>query len=167
MEITAAGAAHDTDMKRLGEEKLRFFKKILKDTRKGSRFDQMDDFIQHGDTTVRTHCLHVAQTAYYLACRHGWKVDEASLIRGALLHDYFLYDWHVKSWANSIHGYTHPGKALRQAEKDFELNDIERDMIKHHMFPLTIFPPRTKEGWILVLADKICAMGETIGDRMK
>ena len=154
-------------MKRIGEEKIRFFKKILKETRNGSRFDTMDDFIQHGDTTVRTHCLHVAQTAYFLACRFGWKVDEASLIRGALLHDYFLYDWHVKCWANSIHGYTHPGKALRQAEKDFDLNDTERDMIKHHMFPLTVFPPRTKEGWILVLADKICAMGETIGDRMK
>ncbi|MBR5422208.1 MAG: HD domain-containing protein [Lachnospiraceae bacterium] len=154
-------------MNRLGEERIRRFKRVLKRTREGSRFDTMDSFVQHGDTSVRTHCLHVAQTAYFIAWRFGVKVDEDSLIRGALLHDYFLYDWHEKSWANAIHGYTHPGKALKQAEADFDLNETERDMIKHHMFPLTPFPPRTKEGWLLVLADKVCATGETIGDRLK
>ena len=156
-----------TEMNRLGKEKTGFFRSMVRKTRQGSRFDMMDEFIQHGDTTVRTHCLHVAQTAYYIAMRFNIKVDEASLIRGALLHDYFLYDWHEKSWANSIHGYTHPRKALRQAERDFELSETERDMILHHMFPLTAFPPRTKEGWLLVIADKLCATGETIGGRLR
>ena len=123
--------------------------------------------MQHGDTTVRQHCIHVAHTAYYLAWRFNWKVNEDDLIRGALLHDYFLYDWHENNWPNKIHGYTHPGKALKNAEQDFDLSNRERDMIRHHMFPLTIFPPRTKEGWILCLADKICATGETVGDRIK
>ncbi len=154
-------------MKSLPLEKQRLFKKVLKEVRENSRFDLMDNFMQHGDTTVRTHCLHVAQTAFYLAVRFRLKVDEEALIRGALLHDYFLYDWHEQSLANTIHGYTHPGYALHEAEKDFELTETERDMIIHHMFPLTLVPPFTPEGWILVIADKICALGETIGDRIK
>ena len=153
--------------KRLPAEKREKFRRILEETRKDSRFDTMENFMQHGDTTVRQHCIHVAHTAYYLAWRFNWKVNEDDLIRGALLHDYFLYDWHENNWPNKIHGYTHPGKALKNAEQDFDLSNRERDMIRHHMFPLTIFPPRTKEGWILCLADKICATGETVGDRIK
>jgi uncharacterized protein len=144
-----------------------FFRRVLAKTREGSRFDLMDQFIQHGTTTVKTHCICVARKAYEISIRRNMKVDTESLIRGALLHDYFLYDWHERSWPNAIHGYTHPGKALKQAEKDFELTEIERDMIRHHMFPLTIFPPKTKEGWLLCLADKIVATQETIGDRLK
>ena len=90
------------------------------------------------------------------------KVDEEELIRGALLHDYFLYDWHEKSLENSVHGFTHPLKALNQAKKDFELSAIERDMILNHMFPLTLNPPRSKEGKLLCLADKLCATKETL-----
>ncbi len=154
-------------LRRLPREKETFFRRVLEETRRGSRFDESENFIQHGQTTVKEHSIHVAQTAYYIACKFHLDVDEYSLIRGALLHDYFLYDWHEKSWANSIHGFTHPGKALDNAEKDFILKDVERDMISHHMFPLTVLPPRTREGMILCIADKLCAAGETIGDRVR
>ena len=156
-------------MRSLPKEKQELFRKVLKSVRENpnSRFDLMDNFMQHGDTTVRTHCLHVAQTAFYLAVKFKLKVDEEALIRGSLLHDYFLYDWHELSLANTIHGYTHPGFSLSEASKDFELTETEKDMIIHHMFPLTLVPPFTPEGWILMIADKICALGETIGDRIK
>ena len=45
------------------------------------------------------------------------KVNEKALIRGALLHDYFLYDWHIKRKGHHFHGFTHPATALRNAEK--------------------------------------------------
>ena len=70
------------------------------------------------------------------------KVDRDSLVRGALLHDYFLYDWHDRRPERRIHGFTHTGIALHNADRDFELNDIERDIIGKHMFPLTVVPPR-------------------------
>ena len=89
------------------------------------------------------------------------RIDESSLVRGALLHDYSLYDWHDKSARPHLHGYVHPGIALRNAMQDFELNETEQDIIKHHMFPLTPVPPRTKEGWIVTLADKFCSLYET------
>ena len=149
-------------MRELPPGKLEVFKKILKETRKDSRFDRMGEFVQHGDTTVREHCIHVAQTAFFMAVKFDIKVDEEALIRGALLHDYFLYDWHVKTAANMIHGFTHPRMAYREAKKDFNLKRTEADMIIHHMFPLTPMPPNTKEGILLCIADKLCATGETI-----
>ena len=138
------------------------FMKVLSEVRKDSRFNTTNEFIQHGKTTVMMHCINVAYTAYYIVYKLKLKVDEEELVRGALLHDYFLYDWHEKTLENSIHGFTHPMKALRQAKKDFSLTAIERDMILHHMFPLTPKPPKSKEGKILCLADKLCATHETI-----
>ena len=51
--------------------------------------------------------------------------------------------------------------------RDFELNDTERDMIKKHMFPLNPAPPRFKETAVLCLADKYCALRETVLQRKK
>ena len=66
-----------------------------------------------------------------------------------------------------LHGFRHAGTALRNADRDFELNDTERDMIKKHMFPLNPAPPRFKETAVLCLADKYCALRETVLQRKK
>lgn len=61
------------------------------------RFGLTRGFIQHGDVSVHAHVLSVARASVAMADflgRAGVRVDRASLIRGALLHDYFLYDWH-------------------------------------------------------------------------
>lgn len=150
----------------LPERKMKKFRKILRDTRKSSRFDENENYIQHGKTTVKCHCINVAHTAYYITHKLHINVNEEELIRGALLHDYFLYDWHEKRLRNSIHGFTHPSKALNEASKDFRLTAVEEDMIEHHMFPLTLRPPKSREGAILCIADKLCAIQETIEGRI-
>lgn len=127
---------------------------------------QMKKCYQHGTTTVFEHCVSVAKfsllMAYYLERRLKIKVDRDSLIRGALLHDYFLYDWHDKTIpGHNIHGFTHPRTACNNAERDFGLNKVEKDIISKHMFPLTIVPPRYRESVIVTLADKWCALCET------
>ncbi len=61
------------------------------------RLDLTHEFIQHGDVTVYAHVTSVARASLSFAerlGRAGISVDRASLLRGALLHDYFLYDWH-------------------------------------------------------------------------
>lgn len=40
-------------------------------------------------------------------------------------------------------------------------------MIKKHMFPLNPAPPRFKETAVLCLADKYCALRETVLQRKK
>ncbi len=118
--------------------------------------------IQHGTFSVYDHSLYVTSMCLTISKKLHLRVNERSLVRGALLHDFFLYDWHEPTKANRIHGFTHPGIALRNAEKVFKLNKIEKNMIKRHMFPLTPVPPRYKESAVLCVADKICATFETV-----
>ena len=127
---------------------------------------QMKNFTQHGKTSVYEHCVSVAKysllMAYYLENTFKIKCDRDSLVRAALLHDYFLYDWHDKTVpGHNIHGFTHPRTACRNADRDFGLNSIEKDIISKHMFPLTIMPPRYRESVLVTLADKWCAICET------
>ena len=58
------------------------------------RFAMTRRFVQHGGVTVYEHCVRVAVLSCRLAAALGWEVDLGALVRGALLHDYFLYDWH-------------------------------------------------------------------------
>lgn len=118
-------------------------------------------FMQHGKVSVFKHSLAVAVTCVRLASRFRLRVDMRSLVRGALLHDYFLYDWHESDKSHRLHGFRHARRALKNAERDFTLNAIEKNMILSHMFPLNLVVPKCRESLILCLADKICAAVET------
>ena len=52
--------------------------------------------------------------------------------------------------------------AMRNACEDYELTEREKNIILRHMFPLTVVPPACREAWIVCLADKICAVLETL-----
>lgn len=140
----------------------REFQQVLTDVCRKSRLLQECKFIQHGTTSVFRHSVAVAYTCFWIARRLNLRIDEKSLIRGALLHDYFLYDWHEKDASHRWHGFIHAERALANALEDFDLNGVERDMIRRHMFPLNVRPPRYKESWILCVADKICSSRETV-----
>lgn len=131
------------------------------------RFKETKNFIQHGDISVYEHSVLVAKKSLELAGKFNIDVDENALIRGALLHDYFLYDWHEKDDSHKWHGFFHPKKSLKNAMNDFDISEIEEDIIKKHMFPLTPIPPKTKEAWLVCMADKICAMKETLEPRYR
>ena len=45
-------------------------------------------------------------------------------------------------------------------KKITELNEIEEDAIKKHMWPCTVVPPKYKESYAVTLADKLCAVIE-------
>ncbi len=134
----------------------------IKKMSKTSRLNESKNFIQHGTTSVFTHCRNVALVSLVLAKIFKRRVDQVSLVRGALLHDYFLYDWHNKADCPHLHGFVHPEIALKNASEVFDLSPTEKDIIAHHMFPLTLEPPKTREGWIITLADKICGIYETL-----
>lgn len=119
-------------------------------------------FVQHGKCSVYRHSVAVAIMCLHLVERYHIKVDRRALVRGALLHDYFLYDWHEPLLKNKIHGFTHPFTALKNAEKDFDIGKIEKNMISSHMFPLVPVPPKYREGAVLCIADKLCALNETV-----
>ncbi len=126
------------------------------------RFEAEKSFIQHGNTTTHHHSLAVAYVSLYLALRSKKKLDYKSIVRGALLHDYFLYDWHEKNSYHNLHGYTHAKRSLNNARRDFPINSTESEIIYCHMFPLNITRvPHSPEARIVCIADKLCAGCET------
>lgn len=122
---------------------------------------QEKTFMQHGRVSVYGHSLMVAVLCVRIARALAIRVNTRSLVRGALLHDYFLYDWHVPDKSHRLHAFYHAGRAAHNAQRDFGLNDIERNMIRSHMFPLGRVLPRYRESLILCAADKLRAAGET------
>ena len=124
-------------------------------------------FKQHGETTVYTHSLTVAVMCVHIAnmlALFSISVNLRALVRGALLHDYFLYDWHFKDLKNphKLHGFYHPSRALHNAQKEYTLTKRQEDIIKKHMWPLTVVPPMCREAWIVTAADKYCSFMETV-----
>lgn len=120
--------------------------------------------VHHRRICCYRHSLNVAVVSLALAERFLRRFDRRALVRGALLHDYFLYargpDSDIKR-----HGTTHAKVAAKNASADFTLSPIEEDIIKRHMFPLNPAPPRYRESVVVSLADKICAVGEFLGIR--
>lgn len=136
------------------------FYAVLSETCRNSKILESKQYIQHGKTSVLRHSVSVAYVSYRLALLFEIPVNEREMIRGALLHDYFLYDWHIKDSQHRLHGFTHPYTALKNASRELMLTDIEKDIIIKHMFPLTPFPPRYMESMLVCIADKICAVFE-------
>lgn len=122
---------------------------------------QQMKFIKHHDESTYDHSLKVAYRAYEIAYSHN--LDWVSTIRGALLHDFFLYKFKktfsFRIITNSIkHAINHPIIAFENAKKYFDLNEKEENIIKGHMFPFGL--PKSKEAWIVSYVDKYIASFE-------
>ena len=119
-------------------------------------------FIQHGDTSCLLHCVAVAFYSALLLDVLRVRYDRRALVRGALLHDFFLYDWHRRRRApgEPLHAFHHPLAALEDARGHVALTDKEADIIRKHMFPVTPTPPASREGLAVCLTDKLCALYE-------
>lgn len=127
--------------------------------------DMMKHAYQHGNVTTYDHVLNVAALSLRIVDRlHLWRyINVRVLVRAALLHDYFLYDWHdADDGSHRLHGFRHPATAERNARRDFAIDERTASSIRTHMFPLTPRPPRYIEGWIVDIADTISATRETL-----
>ena len=152
-------------------KKMERFREIQKeieteasDILQSSNFRKMKEYLQHGNVTVNTHVMTVARCSVAITDVLHIPCSRKELIRGALLHDYFLYDWHIpdKEKPHRLHGFYHPGVALRNAAREYVLTEREKNIIKRHMWPLTMVPPRYREAWIVTMADKWCSLLETL-----
>ncbi len=134
------------------------FYELVKDIILTKEYQSMKDIKHHKHTNAYMHSIRVAYLCYLHYLKHPDKYDRDTLIRGALLHDYYLYDWHKKGNPHIRHCFVHPRRSLKNAKRDFpDINKYERDMILHHMWPVTPIPPHTRYGWLIVRMDKKAA----------
>ena len=137
------------------------FRQLVSELATDAKTNRMKKFIQHSDKSTYDHCMDVARHSFFLAKRMHLKVDEKSLVRGAFLHDYYLYDWH--DFGDHLHGYHHPDRAVANAKRDFQINHKEEGIIRSHMWPLTLTKvPQSKEAAVVCFVDKICSLRETL-----
>ncbi|MDF2843195.1 MAG: putative superfamily hydrolase [Herbinix sp.] len=134
----------------------------IKELLKHKQLQDMHQYVQHGDTSTFEHCLMVAYCSYRLAKALPSHFDYKSIVRGAMLHDFYLYDWHIPHYSHRLHGFSHARCALDNASKLLPLNKTEADIIEHHMWPLTLRKyPRSKEAFLVCMVDKYCSLAET------
>lgn len=113
----------------------------------------------HPRTNCYEHSVHVSYVAFRLARRFG--LDYRTVARAGLMHDLYLYNAKIKGSHEGHQCFAHPKAAVANAEKLCgPLTDIEKNSILSHMWPLSPYRPRSKEAFVVNLADKICATTE-------
>ena len=116
----------------------------------------------HRGKTRLEHVQEVAWTSFLIGKRFSKRIslDSRAIIRGALLHDLFFYDWLHEG--PRLHGLRHHNIALKNARKIISLSKIEEDIIKKHMWPLTVIPPIYPESFLVAMVDTYCSSKDYI-----
>lgn len=124
---------------------------------------QMEQYSQHHGNNTLQHVENVADVSFRIADRLHLDIDEKALARGAMLHDFYLYTTKDMEISKYRHGVGHPETALRNAKAHMELSEKEENIIRSHMWPLTITHlPKSKEAALVCVADKYCALREAV-----
>lgn len=118
------------------------------------RIKRMQSIPMHRGSNCYIHSFKVAKLAVKRALRHK-SIDLKTLLLGAILHDYYLYDWRTEKDKKMSHCASHPKVSIANAVKDFDIPTSVQNIIRTHMWPFNLDEfPNTKEGRILTLADK-------------
>ena len=132
---------------------------------------QRRKLFRHHDGALWNHLIKVSFRSFLLA--KYYHADEYTCAIAGLLHDFYpkaykyskeleeldksyLDKVHVKQSLFKMHGFTHAKEAADNARLFFKdkIDDKIYSCICTHMFPLTLIPPKYKEGWIVTLMDK-------------
>lgn len=130
---------------------------IYKEFYKVNEYRKMKNIIHHGDNRL-SHINRVGKFTYYLS--KFLKYDYITCTRGALMHDFFLKEEFVKKDLKDLK--THPSTAYNNSKKYFKVNDIEKDIIINHMYPITKTKPKYKESVLVSICDKLVSIYEVL-----
>ena len=134
------------------------FKNIIKDIISNETIQDLRIYKHHYGSNRLEHSLSVSYYSYKMCKLLG--LDYVSAARAGLLHDLFLYDCENPETRPKNHIKEHPKSALDNAQTLFILNDIEKDIILKHMWPITLSTPHYLESFIVTFVDKYCAIKE-------
>lgn len=121
----------------------------------------------HGCTNVGAHSIGVALYALAICSlleKIHVKTNMRNVTIAALCHDLGILGRYEKFKNNRICCKQHPIDSITVYKKVFgEMDAHIEDAIRHHMWPLTIMPPKYHEGYIITVADKLSALSEVLG----
>lgn len=153
---------------KLTKEDKKKIEEAIGELRKHSAVHKMHEYIQHGAISTLEHCESVVKASYLLDKKLHLHANKKHMLTGAFLHDFYLYDWHEKDASHKWHGYFHADKAAKNARAHFNIDPKVEQIIRTHMWPLNLTRlPKSKEAWIVCLADKYVSTVETLAKRKK
>ena len=126
------------------------YKEIVKDILNNREFKKIE-LCPHHKINRLVHSKRVSYYSYKICKKLGF--DYVSAARGGLLH-FFLNKYNTKNSRKLL--ISHPSIALNNAKKHFVLSDKEKNIIKCHMFPVSISVfPKYRESVVVSLVDKV------------
>lgn len=123
-------------------------------------FQKLQSIVHH-DNNRFDHSLRVSYFSYKIG--KILTLDYRKIARGALLHDFFFEvneGEELKTKMKTL--VQHPKYALKNAEKYFELSELESDIIITHMFPIAFRVPKYFESWLVDIVDDVVAVCEKV-----
>lgn len=129
-------------------------------------FIKRKNYVHHENCSVFDHCVFVSIISFLWAKKLNLDYESAAI--GGLLHDFYSKPWQShnhKACGNKCrfleqHGFVHAGQAVNNAKKFFPnlVTPKVDNIIRRHMFPLNIIPPKYREAWIVSMADKYVSL---------
>lgn len=149
---------------KITDEEKKTLESIYQTFLKDSKIQKMKDIPMHRGSNCFEHCFKVARKAVRHAIKYHYKKINLNVVLiGAILHDYYLYDWRKDSSKRKRHGRDHSYIASENASRDFDVSKKVKKVIETHMWPLNISDfPETKEARIVSVSDKAVTIGEIL-----
>ena len=129
---------------------------LVSDILDNEEFNKLKQIKHHGITRY-DHCLRVSYYSYKVS--KFFHLDYKAASRAGLLHDFFL-DTYNKNRLHLL--INHPKIALENSKKYFTISKKEENIIKSHMFPVSLPIPTHFESWIVCISDDIAAIKERL-----
>lgn len=130
---------------------------IVSDILDNDNFLTIEKCKHHGINRLE-HSMRVSYYSYLVAKKMRLNYKETA--RGGLLHDFFCND-EIEAKKQKFRFAIHPYQSLENACNNFNLTDLEKDIIINHMFPtLPHKVPKYMESWLVSLVDKGVAVYE-------
>jgi len=127
------------------------FDNYISDIISNLHFNILRNELHHGISRYE-HSMRVAKWTYKIC--QTFKFDNTKEVtRAALLHDFYTNkDLDTKDSKKAL--VEHPKVALINSKKYFNINELQEDIIVHHMFPCTLKLPESKEAFLVSVVDK-------------
>ena len=137
----------------------RSFEDIINDSLLNKKFNKLSNDEHHGITRYE-HSIRVAKYSFLISKKFGLK-NVRDITSAALLHDFYINNdlkgiYGLKKWKK------HPSAALNNSLNYYNLNDMQKDIIVNHMFPVTKTLPKYKESYLVSSVDKVVGLYEML-----
>ena len=145
---------------KLTDERKKELEDIYQNFLHDEKILKMKEIPMHRGSNCYLHSFRVAKLSIKRALRHK-EVDLLVILLGAILHDYYLYDWRTDREKLKHHMSNHPKQAVENAIKDFNISPEVQRVIRTHMWPGNFRDwPNTTEARIVSNADKAVCIKE-------